>query len=256
MEVHHPHHPTHKKKWSEYIIEFVMLFAAVTLGFFAENIREHSIISHRLEQNKIAILKDLEKDAVTIDSLLVEEQITIGTFDRLLNVLYLFNTKKLNQDQLIDSIKTLPDILPKTSTLYVNNSSFKNMQSSGLLGYLEDEDLKNGLSYYYEVVFKRIEGNNIIFDQAGKDFGVTLPFGIGSLVRKINTNSNSYELNKPTNYINFMLSLRETKKLLQSEKLIYDIQKYYNLIFVYQFALNMAKDENSKLLELLKSDNN
>ncbi len=30
MEVHHPHHPTHKKKWSEYLIEFLMLFAAVT----------------------------------------------------------------------------------------------------------------------------------------------------------------------------------------------------------------------------------
>ncbi len=41
MEVHHPHHPTHKKKWAEYIIEFVMLFAAVTLGFLAENLREH-----------------------------------------------------------------------------------------------------------------------------------------------------------------------------------------------------------------------
>ena len=40
MEIHHPHHPTHKKKWSEYIIEFIMLFTAVTLGFFAENIRE------------------------------------------------------------------------------------------------------------------------------------------------------------------------------------------------------------------------
>ncbi len=37
MEVHHPHHPVYTKKWSEYIIEFVMLFAAVTLGFFAEN---------------------------------------------------------------------------------------------------------------------------------------------------------------------------------------------------------------------------
>ena len=45
MEVHHPHHPTHKKKWSEYIIEFVMLFTAVTLGFFAENLREHTIIN-------------------------------------------------------------------------------------------------------------------------------------------------------------------------------------------------------------------
>jgi len=256
MEVHHPHHTTHKKRWSEYLLEFFMLFFAVTLGFFAENIREHTIISHRLEQNKIAILKDLEKDAITIDSLLVDEKITIGTFDRLLNVLYLFNTKTINQYQLIDSIKALPDIVPKTSTLYVNNSSFKNMQSSGLLSYLEDEELKKGLAYYYEVVFKRIEGNNIIFDQAGKDFGVTLPFGIGSLVRKINADSTNYELNKPTNYLNFMLSLQETKKLLQSEKFIYDIQKYYNQVFVYQFALNMAKDENNKLLKLLKSEHN
>ena len=47
MEVHHPHHPTHKKKWSEYIIEFVMLFTAVTLGFFAENVREHQVEKHK-----------------------------------------------------------------------------------------------------------------------------------------------------------------------------------------------------------------
>lgn len=26
MEVHHPHHVTHKKKWSEYLLEFFMLF--------------------------------------------------------------------------------------------------------------------------------------------------------------------------------------------------------------------------------------
>ena len=51
MEVHHPHHPTHKKNWSEYIIEFVMLFAAVTLGFFAENVREHKIMNERKDQN-------------------------------------------------------------------------------------------------------------------------------------------------------------------------------------------------------------
>ena len=43
MEVHHPHHPTHKKKWSEYFLEFFMLFFAVTLGFFAENQREHLV---------------------------------------------------------------------------------------------------------------------------------------------------------------------------------------------------------------------
>ena len=42
MEVHkHPHDVTHKKKWREYLLEFFMIFLAVTAGFFAENIREH-----------------------------------------------------------------------------------------------------------------------------------------------------------------------------------------------------------------------
>ena len=50
MEVHHPHHPTHKKKWSEYIIEFIMLFTAVTLGFFAENIREGITEKHKKKE--------------------------------------------------------------------------------------------------------------------------------------------------------------------------------------------------------------
>ena len=37
MEVHkHPHHVTHKKKWGEYVLEFLMLFLAVFLGFLAE----------------------------------------------------------------------------------------------------------------------------------------------------------------------------------------------------------------------------
>ena len=252
MEVHHHSHKP--KNWKEYITEFIMLFAAVTLGFFAENIREHSIISHRIEQNKIAIIKDLENDAVTIDSLLVNEQVAITIFDRVINVLYLAKNKDITQAQLIDSIKTFPEIIAATFTLYVNNSSFKNMQSSGLLSYVEEENLKNSLSYYYEVVFKRIESNNLFFDQAGKEFGTTLPIGIGSYFRKTRADQNNYALNNPTNYLNFMLSLEETKNLLQSEKFIYDIQKYYNQIFVYQMALKMAKEENAKLLKLLKSE--
>src|ERR1700694_6030396 len=44
MEVHkHPHHVTHKKKWGEYLLEFLMLFLAVFLGFVAENIRENYV---------------------------------------------------------------------------------------------------------------------------------------------------------------------------------------------------------------------
>ena len=40
MEVHHHPH-IEKKNFKEYFLEFLMIFLAVTLGFFAENVREH-----------------------------------------------------------------------------------------------------------------------------------------------------------------------------------------------------------------------
>ena len=62
MEVHHPHHPTHKKKWSEYLLEFFMLFFAVTLGFFAENIREGISENHKKKELLAAVVHDLKTD--------------------------------------------------------------------------------------------------------------------------------------------------------------------------------------------------
>lgn len=66
MEVHHHSHPP--KKWKEYITEFLMLFAAVTLGFFAENLREHQIEKHREVQFLKNIHLDLERDIEQIDN--------------------------------------------------------------------------------------------------------------------------------------------------------------------------------------------
>ena len=60
MEVHH--HSHHPKKWKEYLTEFVMLFAAVTLGFFAENQREHFVERHREKQFLESLMDDLAKD--------------------------------------------------------------------------------------------------------------------------------------------------------------------------------------------------
>ena len=60
MEVHH--HSHHPKKWKEYITEFLMLFLAVTLGFFAENVREHQIEKSREVQLMKSMVSDLNKN--------------------------------------------------------------------------------------------------------------------------------------------------------------------------------------------------
>ncbi len=42
MEVHHHPQLEHKSKpWKEYLLEGFMIFIAVTMGFFAESLREH-----------------------------------------------------------------------------------------------------------------------------------------------------------------------------------------------------------------------
>jgi hypothetical protein len=52
----------YKKAFKDYITEFVMLFAAVTLGFFAENLREgyaERKLEHQLMKSMVA---DLERN--------------------------------------------------------------------------------------------------------------------------------------------------------------------------------------------------
>src|ERR1700675_129997 len=66
MEVHkHPHDVMHKKKWTEYFLEFIMIFLAVTLGFFAESYREN--LKDRTKENEFitSIIKDLQSDTAT-----------------------------------------------------------------------------------------------------------------------------------------------------------------------------------------------
>lgn len=69
MEVHkHPHHVTHKKKWGEYLLEFLMLFLAVFLGFLAENIREHKVERERETEYIETMISDLKEDTTLLNT--------------------------------------------------------------------------------------------------------------------------------------------------------------------------------------------
>jgi hypothetical protein len=66
MEVHHKHHVP--KNINEYLTEFLMLFAAVTLGFFVENMREHYVEDHRGQVYAQRLLEDLKEDSIRLDN--------------------------------------------------------------------------------------------------------------------------------------------------------------------------------------------
>jgi hypothetical protein len=67
MEVHH-HPEVEKKGFKEYILEGLMIFLAVTMGFFAESLREH--INERNNANDLAhsFYLELKRDSAAIQT--------------------------------------------------------------------------------------------------------------------------------------------------------------------------------------------
>src|SRR5438309_5974112 len=82
MEVHkHPHHVTHKKKWTEYLLEFFMLFLAVFLGFIAENIREQVVDHEKEKQYMESLVTDLSSDTAIINKAIPLKEARIRSID-------------------------------------------------------------------------------------------------------------------------------------------------------------------------------
>jgi hypothetical protein len=67
MEVHHHGHVHEKKKWKEYLFQFLMLFLAITAGFFVENQREHYIEHKRAKEFASLLIDDLNVDIAELN---------------------------------------------------------------------------------------------------------------------------------------------------------------------------------------------
>lgn len=143
MEVHHPHHPTHKKKWSEYILEFFMLFAAVTLGFFAENLRENIAEKHKKEELIIAVAEDFKKDFHQIEFHKEFNENKIKICDSLDNLINL-DPKKIDQQLYYRLINNL-----YMSWKFNSNSRSRiEAEAKGYISEKENEELANYISKY------------------------------------------------------------------------------------------------------------
>jgi hypothetical protein len=147
MEVHHPHHPTHKKKWTEYIIEFVMLFTAVTLGFFAENIRESIAENHKKEELLAAVVHNFKTDKAEIQAhrLIVKKGIKVAdNFIKLLQMDY----KQVNKIEFYTTALSYTEEFE----LVLNEKTRNDAEAKG---YFTNEDISemssilNKYNYFY-----------------------------------------------------------------------------------------------------------
>ena len=143
MEVHHHPDLHHKKKrWKEYLLEFLMIFLAVTLGFFAESLREHITEKHRASIYARSLIDDLKSDTTTLNQLIYFTVAKNADIDSL--GYFIHAVRSRNNDSLL-----YLNILNLVSTFQFDNinGTYEQIKNSGTLRFF-DQSLVNDLNGY------------------------------------------------------------------------------------------------------------
>ena len=249
MEVHHHSHKP--KNWKEYITEFVMLFAAVTLGFFAENVREHQIIEHKTEQNLHSIILDLKKDSILIQDRIKEYENASVYLHKLNDVFVEYQVNKLPKNEYLDTVLLISDSLIFGTSFYINNSSYKNTIASGSFSNINSIELKRTISNYYEVYGAKLNDNNKILDDVAEYYTVnTLPKPGGIIADIIErTDSKKVEILKKYYKDNGLFE----KSILSKDFIIYN-QKTIDRVLLYLYLMEVFEENNKELINLLNTN--
>jgi hypothetical protein len=93
MEVHH-HPNVEKKNFKEYFLEFLMIFLAVTLGFFAESYREYLSDCSKEKEYIQSLVNDLSIDSARLHDIIDSRNQREALLDSLMKLIQLPNRTK------------------------------------------------------------------------------------------------------------------------------------------------------------------
>ncbi|MBY0477202.1 MAG: hypothetical protein K2Q24_06125 [Chitinophagaceae bacterium] len=147
MEVHHHAHdpaaPHHKKNWKSYFWEFLMLFLAVSLGFYAENTREVILHKKEVKTQLNSMLSDLQADIILFDSVTDRNSYGAQMADSLIEMLHSNNK---NTTEIYFAART---VTANLGYYYTNSKSFDQLKTAGLLRYIKSKELLDSIGAYY-----------------------------------------------------------------------------------------------------------
>ena len=142
MEVHHHSH-SQRKKWTHYFWEFLMLFLAVSLGFYAENTREIILHKKEVKTQLNSMLSDLQSDITLFDSVTNRNSHGSQMADSLVELL---RSDITNTTEIYFAART---VTANLGYYYTNSKSFDQLKAAGLLRYINNKELLDSIGSYY-----------------------------------------------------------------------------------------------------------
>jgi hypothetical protein len=156
MDVHHHPDLHHKrKKWKEYFLEFLMIFLAVTLGFFAEQLREHYIEINTEKDYVESLYNDLKMDSLTIQLRIEEKKWIESKFDSVETMLASNDISSNNE-----FIYYVQKYLEFNEVFTSQDVTYQQLKSSGGFRFLKNIELYKKVSDYYNLYarYQEIDG--------------------------------------------------------------------------------------------------
>ncbi|MDP4265641.1 MAG: hypothetical protein Q8941_24185 [Bacteroidota bacterium] len=234
MEVHkHPHHITHKKKWGEYLLEFIMLFLAVFLGFLAENLRER-IVEHKIEKEYIlSLVEDLKSDTLQSNEMLIFLDSRIAGVDSVITALsspgiignsnnaYRLWSKNIGFPDFISNDRTIQQLKNSGGLRLIRNKAV----SDRIMNYDKVIRDLNGLTTVMSGILGDQHIYSQLFDFINLDKNKNIPVPLTEQGRKLL--NEAYANRKVWRYI--LLNLSNNLKLVnnESKSVLLFIQKEY-----------------------------
>lgn len=170
MEVHH--HPDlnpKPKSLKEYLLEGLMIFIAVSMGFFAEKIREN--ISDREKEKDLmqSLIIDLKEDSATIEYQIKTAQQRHVYSDSLIKIVH-------DGNALINSacFYYYGRITARWSSFSNNSRSVDQMKNAGLFRVIKNDNVVKQLMAYYEYIpqIKNLEDRQVVVDNEYRKIAV------------------------------------------------------------------------------------
>jgi len=144
METHaHELHKAPGHGWKHYFFEFFMLFLAVTLGFFVENIRELLAEKQRAKVYASNLFNELKNDTSSLNFLIAHNELTAAKLDTFCLLIKEKNKQPVTSGMLYYYGSSA------TNAVYfsMHNATFEELKSSGNLRIMGNE-MANKLSEY------------------------------------------------------------------------------------------------------------
>ena len=178
MEVHHHGHVHEKKKWKEYVFQFLMLFLAVFCGFLAEYQLEHTIEHQREEQFMRSMVEDLKKDLILLKN---ESDLTVIQYtklDSLTDMIYEGVLDPLHVTKMYELQRRY--LYPRTLQL-VNRTELQ-LKNSGGMRLIRNRQVADSIVNYWSIAELVYETRDAINITAGKLKTSLLPCSVINII--------------------------------------------------------------------------